>query len=572
MGRLTRKGFLEEVIATQTGGMKQSPAKPDTIFTTYANKTLPKAYKTTSYLNQYTGAWNEQVVRHLLRRTMFGIRPADVQAMLAMNMSDAVDYLLNNIPALPLPPVNNYSANGTADITGVPAGQTWVTAPVGDGTLNDTRRYSYKAWWFGQALNQNLSIIEKMVFFWHNHFATQTYIVGDARMSYNHNVLLRTNALGNYKTFVKAVSKDCAMLMYLNGSQNTKNNPDENYGRELQELFTVGKYNTPNYTEDDVKAASRVLTGWQVNNTTLSSFFIPAEHDTTDKQFSSFYNNTVIKGLSGADGASETDALIDMIFTKMETAHYLCTKLYRFFIYYNITADIDANVITPLAQLLVDNNFEIKPVLQCLLKSEHFYDVNNIGCYIKTPLDFLAGTFRTFNITISPTLSANQTYAFWNYLVGYGGKLGLDLGDPPNVAGWQPFYESPAYYEIWINSSTFPLRMEFTDMMLSSGFNAGTGTTLSIDIPGFTQQYADAADPDMLVDYFASLFSGIDISPGEHDNLKNILLSGQTSNAYWTAAWEDYIANPNTENTSIIYSRLSSLLTTMLRLPEHQLC
>ena len=421
-------------------------------------------------------------------------------------------------------------------------------------------------------VDQNLSLQEKMVFFWHNHFATQTYVVGDARFNYDHNVLLRANALGNFKTLVNLVTTDPSMLMYLGGYENTKNDPDENYGRELQELFTVGKNNTPNYTEDDVKAASKILTGWRINNSTKESFFLPEEHDVTDKQFSSFYNNTVIAGESGANGANETAALIDMIFTRPETAHYLCTKLYRFFVYYNIDAAIDASIIQPLAQILIDNNFEIKPVLQTLLKSEHFYDPNNIGCYIRTPLDFLAGTCRTLDLSLPGGTSVTDTAGIHNYLRDYGAQLGLDLGDPPNVAGWQPFYESPAFYEIWINSSTYPLRLEFTDMILTSGFNANISTTVSANIPGFTQQFSNASDPDALIDSLAQLFLGIDISEDVHNSLKNILMSGQTNNSYWATAWSNYLVNPSTENTSIVNSRLTALLVTMLRMPEHQLC
>jgi uncharacterized protein (DUF1800 family) len=572
MSDLTRRQFLEEVIATQTAKELHKSVKEDTVFKKYANQTLPAVRKTSSTLSEYTGTWSETQVRHLLRRTMFGVRGDDVNTLLGMSMSDAVDYLLNNIPPAPNPPLNNYTPHGSIDITGVPAGQTWVTAPIGDGSLNDTRRYSYKAWWYGVMINQNLSIQEKIVFFWHNHFATQTYVVGYAVLSYDHNVLLRSNALGNFKQLVSLVTKDPAMLIYLGGYLNTKNNPDENYGRELQELFTVGKFAMPNYTEDDVKAASRVLTGWRVNLLSNTSFFEAQEHEITDKQFSSFYNNTIISGVAGSAGASETDELINMIFTKSEVAQYLCTKLYRFFVYYNIDATIDATIIQPLAQIFIDNNYEIKPVLQALLKSAHFYDANNMGCYIKTPLDFLVGTMRTFDIAFPAGINVSDTYALWNYLANYGAKIGLDLGDPPNVAGWEPFYESPAFYEIWINSSTFPLRMEFTDMMASAGFSAGTATNIAIDILTITKANSNASDPDLLVDYFAASLLGVAISDTEHNNLKSILLSGQVSNNYWTEAWSNYIANPDDINTSIVSTRLYALLTTMLRLPEHQLC
>lgn len=566
MGSSNRREFLEELIATQTG-KDRAPAE-DILFKKYANKEVFKAYKATNTLDEYTGDWTETQVRHLLRRTMFGVKEADVATLLAMTMSDAVDYLVDTVIPDPPPPVNNYNTNDYVDPTGIPAGQTWITADYGDGTLNFKRGLSLKAWWISQMINQPLSILDKMIFFWHNHLATQMAVVGDARMSYNHYMLLRSHALGNFKTMLRQVTTDPAMLRYLNGDKNTKNNPDENYARELQELFTVGKFNTPNYTEDDVKAAAKVLTGWRINNSTLTSYFQSSLHDNTNKAFSSFYNNTVI----GNFGETEADDLIDMIFAREETAHYIVGKLYRFLVYYNIDDNIESGVIAPLTQVFVDNEYEIKPVLKALLKSAHFYDPLNMGCYIKTPLDFLIGTFRTFGISIPAGFDVNDSYAVWNYIRSFGAVLGLDLGDPPAVAGWEAFYETPAYYEIWINSSTFPFRLEFTDMMCSSGFTAGTGTPIKIDLTDFIQQYPNASDPDMLVDHLATMLSGIELSATEHDNLKSILLSGQANNYYWTDAWNAWLSNPGAANTTIVTERLSSLLVTMLRLPEHQLC
>jgi uncharacterized protein (DUF1800 family) len=572
MGNVNRREFLEELIATQTA--HQIPPSEDTVYKKYANKQLPGGLaKTTSALSQYSGPWTETQVRHLIRRTMFGVKDADVQTLLAMTMSQAVDHLLNNIPAAPAPPVNDYNTSTYTDPTGVAAGATWVNAAAFDGTLNSKRRGSYKAWWFSQMAKQNLSIQEKMVFFWHNHFSTQTTTVGDPRYCYLHNVLLRNNALGNFKDFVNRVTIDPAMLIYLSGYQNTKTNPDENYGRELQELFTVSKYNNPNYIEADVQAAAKVLTGWQVSGTTISSSFNSTRHDTTNKQFSSFYANTVINGVAGANGGTtEISELVNMILAKTETANYIASKLYIFFLYYNIDSTITTNIVHPLAQVMIANNYDIKPVLSALLKSDHFYDTNNMGCYIRTPLDFLVGTWRTFNVTLPANFTVVQQYDIWNYLRGMGATMGLDLGDPPNVSGWAPFYQLPEYYEIWINSSTLPTREKFTDLMLSTGFSAGSGTAINIKILPFIQAYPNASDPDQLVTYLTGLLLGMDVDTTEHNNLTSILLSGQTNPSYWSSAWLAYVANPNTANTSIVQTRLASMLTVLLRLPEYQLC
>ncbi len=574
MGNTNRRQFFQQAAggSSVVENVKNFNIADDKVFQKFANKELPHGYaKATSALTPYSGAWTETQVIHLLRRGTFGVKAQDVTTLSAMTMDQAVNYLINNTNPNPAPPVNNYN-DTYADPTGVAMGQTWVHAAYGDGSVNSLRRASLKAWWAGLMINEHLSLQEKMNFFWHNHFATQTNVVGDARMCYNYHAMLRANAFGNFKNLVKLVTKDPAMLQYLNGYLNTKTAPDENYGRELQELFTVSKYNSPNYTEDDIKAAARVLTGWRINTSTLTSYFDPAQHDTSNKQFSSFYGNSTIAGQSGMAGANETDTLIDMIFSKFETAKYICSKLYRFFVYYNIDANIDATVITPLANLLVSSNFEIKPVITTLLKSAHFYDVNNMGCYVRTPLELVLGTFRTFNIVLPAGYTVAETYNVYNYLRNYSLNLGLDLGDPPNVAGWPAYYQTPQYYELWINSATLPNRMLYSDMAVNSGLSNGPNMNIRVDVLNFTQQCPNAADPDMLIDYVCSLLLGVSASATEHGNLKSILLSAQQNNSYWTDAWNDYVSNPNVANTTTVETRLRSMYTYIMRLAEHHLC
>lgn len=578
MGHTNRREFLEDLL---DNAVAATDASEDKLFQKYANHKLPGGLaKATGTLNAYSGPWTEAEVIHLLRRTTFGLKPADVQTLLSMSPGAAVDYLFSNAPASPPnPPINNYYNGGYTDPTGVNPGATWVNAPFGDGTVNSKRRVSLTAWWMGLILNQNLSILEKMTWFWHNHFATEITVIGDARAAYIHHAMLRANALGNFKALTKAVTKDPAMLIYLNGRYNTKTAPDENYGRELQELFTVSKYNTPNYSEDDVKAAARVLTGWQVNlgATPVSSVFTPSRHDTGNKQFSSFYNNAAIAGLSGAAGATEADALVDMIFTQAatQTARWICTKLYRFFVYYDTVTDptVSSAIIGGMVTQLIASNWDVVPAIKLLLKSQHFFDANSRGCYIRTPLDYYAGIFRTFNIQLPQSFDAQKTYAIWNTLRGYAALAGLDLGEPPNVSGFPAYYQDPEYYELWINSSTFPQRLEFADLMLSSGFTAGTGTAIKIDALAFADGFANADNPGKLVQYCCEYLLGVDISQTHKDTLKvATLLSGQTTDSYWTQAWQAYKSNPTAANTNIVKSRLTSLLTELMHLPEHNLC
>lgn len=569
MGKVNRRTFLESVVAANDA--KTIDIADDKIYQKYVNKEMPKGLqKTTSALNPYTGPWTDREAIHLLRRTTFGVKYSDVQTLLTKSVSQAVDLLLNVSTTAPTPPLNNYQAV-VADPT-IPLGQTWVNAPYDSNTAGQ-RMYSFKSWWTGLMLNQDLSILEKMVFFWHNHFATEVLTVGDARKSYKLNAMFRANALGNFKTLVKNVTLDPSMLVYLNGYVNTNTAPDENYARELQELFCIGKGFTPIYDEDDVKAAAQILTGWRINNTTLTSYFDSTKHVTSNKVFSAYYGHNVIAGRTGSSGALEVDDLINMIFTKVDTALHICRKLYRCFVYYNIDSTVETNVIAPLANILISNNFDIKPVMSTLLKSEHFFDTNNQSCFIRTPLDFLIGTFRTCAIDIPTSLSVDKTYAIWNYIRSLGSNLALDLGDPPNVAGWPAYYQEPDYYEIWINSNTLPRRMQYMDMLINSGFTAGTGTTIKIDVINYAKQCPNVADPNVLVDFTVDLFLGIGLMQSTKDSIKTgTLLSGQSSDYYWTTAWSNYASNPTPSNTSIVKTRLTSMIIEVTRLAEHHLC
>lgn len=573
MGKVNRREFFEEFIATQTETTAPATGE-DVLYKKYANKETPRGLsKTTGTLSKYTGAWGDRQIIHLLRRAMFGVKYEDVLALRTMTMEQAVDELLS-AQTMPAPPVNNYNTATYTDPTGVQLDDTWVNAPYGDSTVNSYRLLSMTNWWIGRMIYQpERRITEKMTFFWHNHFATEYPVVAYAHMLYNHHMIFRNNALGNFKTIVTAITKDPAMLRYLNGYLNTKTAPDENYARELFELFTLGKNYKPIYTEDDIKASAKILTGWRYSTSTWTGNFVSSLHDTSSKTFSSFFANKTITGKSGTAGAQETDELIDMIFTKQEVAKFIVRKLYRFFVYYDIDINTEFNIIIPLAQLMVNTNWQIKPVLETLLKSEHFYDALSMDCVIRTPLDYIVGTFRTFDIQLPGGWRSDKEYKIYNYLRTYMANLGCEPNNPPNVAGWPAFYQEPDYYEKWINSTTMPRRMQFMDMMLGSGFSAGTGTAIKIDPMHLAKKFYSPGDPNLLVTFFCDLLLGIGISQTMKDNLKTItLLSGQSQDYYWTNAWSAYISNPNTTNTNTVKTRLVSLLTELTHLAEHNLC
>lgn len=536
--------------------------------------TASQAIRTNSGINEYTGPWTKNEVQHLLKRTMFGSTKADIDYFLTKTMVQAVDELLNPVAALPSPPVNDYSP-GTTD-PNVVAGATWINNPTTDGTLNSVRRASFKKWWTGVMINQDRSVREKLTLFWANHFGTETAEIGNAYYVYRHHNLLRQSALGNFKQLIKDVTIDTGMLVYLNGYLNTASAPDENYGRELQELFTVGKdpiTNLAAFSEDDVKKAAKVLTGWRINNTTFVSYFDGSRHDATNKQFSSFYNGTTVAGQSGANGASETDALINMLFSKTEVSHFIVRKLYRWFVYYAIDAATETNVIEPLATIFRNNNYNIQPVLSALLKSEHFFDVLNQGCIIKSPVDHVIGCFREFNVVFPNAVSEyDDVYAMWNYIYNWGVSMNQSIGDPPNVSGWPPYYQAPQFHELWINSDTLPKRNKFTDTMIQTGFTRN-GKKVIINAVAFTATLPNPSDPNALIDDALAILYRIQLSATAKQTIKQqILLSNQTQDYYWSNAWDAYMANTsNTSNFNVVNNRLKSFYQYLMNLSEYQL-
>lgn len=568
MAQINRKQFFQNVVIDALDD-KQLPVYP---FKDPVNKELPNDLrKTSTGIIPYTGTWGEEQIKHLCRRTLFGVTKTDIDFFKTKTMVEAVDSILNISTTDPSPPLNHYSGNANQADADVPLGQTWVNA-VDNPNLNGSRRSSFKAWWLSLMVNQDRTIKEKMNLFWHNHFATETNVVQSARMIYNHHKLLRQNCLGNFKTLNRLIATDPAMLIYLNGEQNTNTAPDENYGRELQELFTVGKDLANHYTEDDVKAAAKVMTGWRNNRTTYVSYFDSTKHDTGNKQFSSFYNNTVITGKTGANGATEVDDLMNMIFAQNEVANYICRKIYRFFVYYNIDSSIETNVILPLATIFRNSNYNIKTVIETLLKSEHFYDSLNIGCLIKSPSDHLIGIARTFNLQFPASANVLQQYTHWIYVQQVCALIGQDIGDTPNVAGWPAYYQSPQYYELWINSDSLPKRNQFCDAMVYTGFNRQS-FKLILDPIALVNLFTTPEDPNLLVSQAISLLYAIDLSAASKAQIKTaFLLSGQSTDSYWSDAWNQYKAAPtDTVKKQAVYSRLQGMFKYLFGLAEFQL-
>ncbi len=283
--------------------------------------------------------------------------------------------------------------------------------------------------WIKQMIQTEDVLLERTTLFWHGHFACTTDIPYFAQQLNN---IQRKYALGSFKDLLLEVSKSPAMLQFLNNKQNKKLHPNENFARELMELFTIGK---GNYTEQDVKESARAFTGWSFNNTTFEYVFNSKVHDYGLKTF------------MGRTGAFTGEDIIDILLEKKETARFLCAKIYRFF----INEKINNQRLDELAVFYQTNNYHTGKLLKKIMTSDWFYDEENIGANIKAPIDFIVGFSRTFNIIPSDLLLLKLQRSM-NQILFY----------PPNVAGWPGGKD-------WIDSTTLMFRLKIPSTILNNG-------------------------------------------------------------------------------------------------------
>ena len=260
-----------------------------------------------SGLNPYEGPWEFEQAAHLLRRCTFAPNRNNINQVVEQGLETTLNQLFANNPLTDLPVYYNTNNDPYA-----PLGETWIEAPLPEIALLSHRRKSLRAWTIGRLVNEGICIREKLTLFWHNHFAVGN--ISDPRFLFRHVNLVRTLALGNFRDLVKSVTIDPAMLRFLNGNQNTNSAPNENFARELLELYTIGKGTLAGpgdytfYTEQDVVEMAKILTGWKDTGHNSSnpevevdSIFLPEKHDTSVKTLSNRFNQVQIPDL----GASE---------------------------------------------------------------------------------------------------------------------------------------------------------------------------------------------------------------------------------------------------------------------------
>jgi uncharacterized protein (DUF1800 family) len=565
-------------------------------------------------LNAYALPLTTAQAAHLLRRATFGPTQAEITNFTGLSATTAIQNLINSINYIPSPPVDLNETKTTV-------GQEYVNS-VYDSTLarNFEFRYYYNHWWINMMATQggNPSIIDKMTLFWQNHFVTTEATVDEYRAIYKYFMKVRSRSLENFKDFARDITYDPAMLKFLNGNENMKSTggaaSNENYARELQELFVVGAKDfagNSNYTENDVKAAARVLTGWQYTNfytnttTSVGNKFTLTRHDTAPKTFSASYGSITINTPASIPvgynnvGEFEVDALLDMLFAHPETPKFICRKLYRFFVNPNVTQAIEDNVIVPLANIFKSVNagtgrsFEIKPIIQTLLSSEHFYDVGNIGAIIKSPAEFIIGAHRFLNFPVPTIDSANlinsvkNHKAYAQYIYDRLSEMQMILLDQPTVFGYDAYFQT-GYSRNWINTSQIGLRNSFTDKLLT-GRTLVSGitplVTIKIDMLAMVDTANIAHNPTIplppnydvtncvhIVDLVTMNLFATPLSQAQKDFLIDTILMIGQQRSNWTTQWASYKSNPTSTNISTVKSKLDALMKYLLRMAEYSIC
>jgi len=372
---------------------------------------------------------NIKQIKHLFTRAAFGLRFEDIKDDKHLSAKAAVKHLFktseNDDPIDVIKDTTDYTMLMKGDVGAKKM------------FLEQQRQQEkdLNIGWINKMSTTDAQLQEKMTLFWHNHFACRSNRASFAQQLNN---IQRTNALGNFGTMVMEVSKSPAMLQFLNNQQNQKGHPNENFARELMELFTIGR---GNYTEQDVKESARAFTGWSFDKD--GNFKMrPYAHDNGEKTF------------MGKTGNFQGEDIINTLLARKETAHFISNKLYKYF----VNEMPDPAHVSAMADVFYNANYEIKPLLEYVFTSDWFYDDKNTGNLIKSPVELLVGLNRQFYIT----------YQKPEILLLFERALGQVLFNPPNVAGW-PGGRS------WIDSSSLMYRMKIPSTLLNAGVIDFTG-------------------------------------------------------------------------------------------------
>jgi hypothetical protein len=396
-------------------GSHPTPAAPQATTTptsvpapTSTPTSIPQPTTTPTHVPQPSPILSSERVRigHLLRRAGFGARQKDYDKFLAMGLDATVDYLLDYD-----------SVDNSA-----------LESRLASLNLNMEKSSQLKQWWLIRMIYTERPLQEKMVLFWHG-ILTSSYKKGGSLFMHVQNELFRKHALDNYDVLLKAVSRDPAMLNWLDSKRNKKRAPNENYSRELMELFTMG---IGHYSEEDVRESARAFTGWGLQKGEFR--FNPNDHDNLSKRF------------LGKTGDFDGDDIVDIILEHPATGDFIARELFSFFAH----DDPEPEIIQQLATTFQTSNYSIKAVMRQILTSPEFYSEKAYRAKIKSPSELVAGTVRSLGIETD-----GKPLSRWTEI------MGQVLFAPPDVSGWDEG-------ETWINSTTLLQRLNFVNLIAAN--------------------------------------------------------------------------------------------------------
>jgi len=577
-------------------------------------------------LPEFSGVLGLKRASHLLRRATFGASKPQIDSFAGLPPQQAVNLLFRQALPDPVLPVDPQT------------GTEWFLSGTTDANSRDSDLEEFFLCWFiGQMMSNgvpaNLSLAysarEKLVFFLHSHFTAIRSKIANSRALYFQNQLFRQFALDalnpdplvNFKNLTVKVSVDNAMLRLLDGNLNVKGSPNENYARELFELYSCGRGlegtlpATPAtgdyiiYTEQDIQAAAKVLSGWDFDedfanidpDTNLPRGRVKgspanaASHDNSVKTFSPRMGNATITpdplllGNNGtpteASALDEVRQLVDVIYANPETARNICRKIYRFFVWAPHTLDETMPIepiISEMVNTFVASNYKLQPVIENLLRSQHFYEAaggvtdDNFGSIIKSPLDLSIGTLRLFEVTLPDMITQAETfYEHTGEVLGAIENMGMHFYEPYDVAGYEAYHQFPVYHRFWITPNSLTRRYEFVRNLISS-MEPGM---IKINVYDYVERHFAAQAPNAgaliiaLIEHFYPVFDNLDFDDATDSGLtarrmnffRDQLFQGLTNDddAYWTQRWN--------EGAGDLREQLEFLFNALLQTPEYQL-
>lgn len=535
-------------------------------------------------LDPYNSTLSIKEKSHLLRRSMVGISDRHLEDLDGLSFNEIFDLIFT--PDTLEEPVNNYyyrrsnvewnELYGRDDVL---PGETFVNNASTERNENDeyengdwVRRETIQANMSTNIYNQKTSIHWKIFLFLHNLVPTDGGQGIDNKGLWNYYKLIFDSCFGSYKEFIFNITLNPSMLIYLNLNASQKQTPDENYAREVQELFTVGKRPFSMFTEGDVREAARLLVGFQVDYDSIFrdgevSYGINSEnHDTEDKQFSSFYGNKKIEGRATKEGMiEELREFIDMLFYPDQSKLYITRRLYQFFVNPEISDEIEQKIITPLSEVFKNSNYSLTETLKVLLKSKHFFDESNLYSMIKSPYDYVFGLVKELNLfdgvirnydqesngnfSIPERLSNVETRNLYLSNNGAGWRLqnqGMIIGKPPSVSGWPPFYQQPVYDLFWINSVTLKDKINYVESCCKWGLWLEDGYQMTCDKIVYLFTYENIEDIDLLLEEMTEKLLSRSISEQDKQRIISSSFNG-ADKMHWT---EKVIELKNGNNNS----------------------